>query len=168
MPGLHVSLRGVVFTLIVPCVVGGWLPWSITAGSPLAGGIWRLGWLLVLVGAFVYLACLWSFLEAGGTPAVFFTRFLRRVWGEEPQRIVRSRLYRYSRNPMYLGIVTAAAGIAVVHASRPAAQYAIGLFLVFHLVVFFLEEPHLKARDARAFADYAARVPRWIGHPKRP
>jgi protein-S-isoprenylcysteine O-methyltransferase Ste14 len=167
MPGSNVYLRGILFTLIVPCAVGGWVPWSMTAGSPLGGGLWRLGWLLILAGTFVYLVCLVSFLEARGTPAVFFTRALRHVWGEEPQRIVRIGLYRYSRNPMYLGVMTAVFGIAAVHASRAATQYALGLFLVFHLVVVFLEEPHLKARDPEAFADYSTRVPRWVGRPTK-
>lgn len=163
MPGGLVYLQGVMFTLLVPCIVGGWLPWWMTGGAPLASGLWQCGWLLVLAGALVYFLCLFSFLEAGGTPAPFFLRSLRHILGAEPPRLVRSQLYRYSRNPMYLGVITSSFGIAMVHASRNAAVYAFGLFLTFHLVVTLIEEPHLKERDPRSFAEYTSRVPRWIG-----
>ncbi len=155
--------RGIVFTLLVPCMVGGYVPWSLSGGAHLAWGLWQSGWLLVAAGASIYIACLISFLEAGGTPSIFFTRPLRHIWGEEPNRLVRRRLYRYSRNPMYVGVVLSALGIAAVHASRAGALYACALFLTFHLVVILIEEPHLRTRDGQAFADYAARVPRWIG-----
>jgi protein-S-isoprenylcysteine O-methyltransferase Ste14 len=68
---------------------------------------------------------------------------------------------------MYVGVVIAALGLAAVHASRAAALYACSLFLAFHFVVVFIEEPHLKARDPKAFAEYSERVPRWLGLPSK-
>ena len=97
-------LRGLVFTLLVPFIVGGYVPWRMVRGSSLAGGWWTIGWPLAVAGAAIYGACLISFLMSGGTPAPFFTQHLRAVIGAEPPKVVRDGLYRCSRNPMYLGV----------------------------------------------------------------
>jgi protein-S-isoprenylcysteine O-methyltransferase Ste14 len=159
--------RGAIFTILVPAVVAGYVPWLL-ANSTLsprrfAAGYWRIGWVLVVIGAAIYLRCLLSFLAAHGTPAIFFSRGLRAIWGEEPPSLVRSSLYRYSRNPMYLGVLTLILGEALVYKSLPVALYALGLFAFFHLLVVFVEEPHLRAREGQSYEDYRRRTPRWLG-----
>lgn len=116
-------------------------------------------------GAAIYAICLVDFLRSGGTPAIFFTRPLKLVLGEEPGTLVRNGLYRVSRNPMYLGVVTAVFGEALLYASRPVAVYAAALWMVFHLVVVLLEEPHLRKVRGAAFDEYCRQVPRWLGLP---
>jgi protein-S-isoprenylcysteine O-methyltransferase Ste14 len=158
-------IRGLIFTLLVPCVVGGYVPYRIYAGSSARGGLWNAGWLLVGLGAIIYGLCLFSFLISGGTPAVFFTRHLGFLIGEEPPKLVRQGLYRVSRNPMYVGVVLAVFGQALIFGSRDVAFYGAAIWLCFHLVVVLLEEPHLRSERGPSYDEYCRRVPRWLGWP---
>jgi hypothetical protein len=54
-----------VFTLLVPGVVGGYLPYVFRGGSSVVGGLWSIGWLFVVVGAAIYGLCLFPFLASG-------------------------------------------------------------------------------------------------------
>jgi protein-S-isoprenylcysteine O-methyltransferase Ste14 len=159
-------VRGLIFTLLVPCMVGLIVPWSVIEHGPLLGGIWSLGWVLIIAGASIYLVCLSRFLAAGGTPMIYFARPLKALVGEEPSRVVSDGLYRVSRNPMYVGVFTTVVGQAIVFRSLDVALYAAILALCFHLVVVFIEEPHLRAARGPSYDDYCRRVPRWIGWPK--
>ncbi|HEX4004594.1 MAG TPA: isoprenylcysteine carboxylmethyltransferase family protein [Acidobacteriaceae bacterium] len=158
-------LRAAVFTVVVPAVVALLVPQDLRAG-PAAGGWWNLGWILVAIGALIYFRCLAGFLAAGGTPAIFFTRHARALLGEEPQQVVRGGLYRYSRNPMYVGVLTAIAGQGCVYRSRSILEYLVIAALCFHLVVVFLEEPHLARLRGPEYDAYRRRVPRWLGLPR--
>lgn len=155
--------QGLVFTALVPLVVAGWLPAVVDPARRAAGAAANAGWLLVAAGGAIYAACLARFLASGGTPAIFFTRPLRAIIGEEPGRLVRGRLYAVSRNPMYVGVVLAVLGQALVFASRSIAAYGAILWLTFHVVVVGLEEPHLRERYGESYEEYYRRVPRWLG-----
>jgi protein-S-isoprenylcysteine O-methyltransferase Ste14 len=156
-------LRALIFTVLVPGSVAVLAPWTIYNGSALAGSWWQAGWPLVIAGATIYLLCLLTFLAENGTPAIFFTRALRSVLGEEPGTLVRGGLYRYSRNPMYVGVLAVVFGQAILFASLALTVYGVVLFAAFDMVVAFLEEPHLKARDPFAFEAYSRTTPRWLG-----
>jgi len=143
-------LRGAVFTILVPGVVAGYVPYWLAARGPTRGGIWLLGWGLVAAGAALYLWCVTRFLLAGGTPSIHFTRPLRFLIGTAPPGLVRQGPYRFSRNPMYLSVVTMIFGQAILSASWQA-------------IVMFVEEPHLRARDGAGYDEYCRRTPRWIG-----
>ncbi|HML16396.1 MAG TPA: isoprenylcysteine carboxylmethyltransferase family protein [Bryobacteraceae bacterium] len=159
-------LRGLIFTILVPGVVAYWAPRWIDPGARRAGGWWDAGWVLVAAGTLIYGLCLLRFLAAGGTPAIFFTRPLGALIGEEPARLVAGGLYGYSRNPMYLGVLMAVFGQAIVYASRAIAEYGVAVFVTFHLVVVLLEEPHLRATRGLEYENYCKSVPRWIGRPR--
>ncbi len=156
-------LRGLVFTLLIPAVVGFYVPSMLYAGRRLQPGAWQAGWLLVILGAATYLVCLFQFLAAGGTPAIFFARHLRFLIGEEPAEVVRRGIYRISRNPMYLGVLTAVFGQAILYRALAVAIYGLLLCLFFHLVVVFLEEPHLRATRGDEYERYCRQTPRWLG-----
>lgn len=158
-------LRGIVFSVLVPGLVAVLIPQWLRK-NPAHGGWWSLGWILVASGVFIYVRCLVEFLRAGGTPAIFFTRQVRAIIGEEPQQIVRSAFYRYSRNPMYLAVFLAIAGQALVYGSVPIAGYLLIAILFFHCVVVFLEEPHLARARGAAYDEYRRHVPRWFGVPR--
>jgi protein-S-isoprenylcysteine O-methyltransferase Ste14 len=159
-------LQGLIFTVLVPGVVAFYIPQTLRNGHAANGGWWSLGWIFFAVGALIYLRCLVDFLRAGGTPAVFFTRHIRAVIGEEPQQVVHNGLYRYSRNPMYVGVLTAIAGQAIVYRSRQIGIYLLVAAVTFHLVVVLLEEPHLARARGDSYRDYRRRVPRWLGLPR--
>lgn len=159
-------LRGLIFTVLVPCVVGAYVPHVLAGSRGLHGGWWQPGWYLIAAGTVVYAVCLLDFLRVGGTPAIFFSRPLKFALGEEPPKVVRARLYRVSRNPMYLGVVMAVFGQALIYASPQIAGYGVFLFLCFHLVVVMLEEPHLRRERGESYREYCRDVPRWLGPPR--
>lgn len=160
-------LRGVAFTVLVPAVVGFYVPSTFLEGRHLQPGAWQAGWVLVIAGTATYLVCLIQFLTAGGTPAIFFTRHLRFLIGQEPTVVVRQGIYRISRNPMYVGVLTAVFGQAILYRSRAVAIYGLCLWVCFHLVVVLLEEPHLRATRGEEYKRYCRQSPRWIGWGRR-
>lgn len=79
----------------------------------------------------------------------------------EPTALVRGGLFRWTRNPIYLGMLVALAGVVLVApglwsaAVWLAAAAAIGAQTR-------LEERHLTARHGEAYLAYAARVGRFL------
>lgn len=155
-------IRGLIFTLLVPLMVGIVVPSMFYGEARLQAGWWMAGWLPVVAGVAIYVVCLLRFLFSGGTPAIFFTRHLSFLIGEEPAKLVRDGIYRISRNPMYIGVLLTVFGQAILFASLPVAAYGLALGLFFHLVVVFLEEPHLRRERGPLYDDYCRQVPRWL------
>ena len=113
---------------------------------------------LVVAGASIYLRCVWDFLSFGrATPAPI----------DAPKKLVVRGLYRHSRNPMYLGVLTVILGWAVLFRSVSVAIYALAVGACFHTFVMAYEEPHLKAVFGNEYETYRARVGRWIPRIRR-
>src|ERR1041384_7966988 len=73
------------------------------------------GCLLLLVGASIYVWCVWDFATFGrGTPAPI----------DAPKRLVVRGLYHYTRNPMYTGVLTVILGWALLFQALPLVLYA--------------------------------------------
>jgi protein-S-isoprenylcysteine O-methyltransferase Ste14 len=159
-------LRGLLFTLLIPSAVGGLTPYLLSGSRPLQPGWWRLGWIPLALGVGIYLSCLLNFLAAHGTPAPFFSKRLRTVIGEEPAGLVRAGLYRFSRNPMYVGVLLVVFGQALLFSSARIALYGLAGWLFLHLAAVCVEEPHLRAKQGATYEEYCRRVPRWLGLPR--
>ena len=153
-------LKNLLFTVLVPGTVAGWGPyWVLTAGGrPLpAPRALVPGLLAGGVGFAIYCWCAWDFAVTGrGTPAPI----------DAPKRLVVRGLYRYVRNPMYLGVLAVIAGWAVAFRSRDVAAYGAVVALGFHLFVLAVEEPVLRRTFGDEYAAYRAAVGRWL--PGRP
>jgi len=78
------------------------------------------------------------------------------------ERLVVSGLYRYVRNPMYVGVMTAMAGEVTLSESRVLLETALLVWLGMHLFICFYEEPTLTRRYAEQYAAYKRNVPRWV------
>lgn len=157
-------LRTAVFSVLVPGTLGGWLPvWIGHQGGsewPSALGLRALGGMLLLsVGTLLYLRCAAGFvLDGDGTPAPF----------DAPSRLVIRGPYRYTRNPMYVSVLTAALGHAVLMASGPLLWYTLALAGGFTLFVIGCEEPMLRRRFGADYQRYREKVPRWLPLQQRP
>jgi protein-S-isoprenylcysteine O-methyltransferase Ste14 len=160
-------VRGIIFTILGPGLLLVYIPYRMAHGSFSADFMYLAGWLMTGIGAVVYLSCVQQFLLHGGTPAIFLTRPFRFLIGEEPGQLVRSGLYKYSRNPMYLGALLLVFGEAVLFGSCAVMYYGIALAILIHFIVVYLEEPHLKKKGGASYDQYLAKVPRWFGLPKR-
>ena len=124
-------LRALVAFLALPGMVAGVIPWLIvSAGEPRASGWPWPGRLLMAAGLCILLWCVRDFYVAGkGTLA---------PW-DPPTTLVRAGLYRFTRNPMYVGVLTLVSGWTLSSGSRTLAVYTAGLALAFHLRVIFYE-----------------------------
>jgi protein-S-isoprenylcysteine O-methyltransferase Ste14 len=79
----------------------------------------------------------------------------------EPTALVRGGLFRWTRNPIYLGMLLALAGIVLM---VPSA-WALAVWVAASGAIAFqtrLEERHLTARHGDAYLAYAARVGRFV------
>jgi protein-S-isoprenylcysteine O-methyltransferase Ste14 len=150
-------LVSVLFTVFGgPGIVLVYVPFAITRFRiPQSEPLWQaLGaGALIFIGLIPLFDSIWRFIDAGrGTlmPTV------------PTERLVVSGLYRYARNPMYVGVLTALAGEAVLFWSRGLViEGAIG-WLAIELFVRFYEEPTLARRFAVDYPRYKQHVHRWL------
>lgn len=156
-----VLIKTIIFTFVVPgtvtILIPYWLLSSSSARPPMRLGEFRyvsyLGILPILIGAAIYFWCAWDFTFAGkGTPAPI----------DPPKELVVRGLYRYVRNPMYVGILSILFGEALLFASWRLLEYAAVVFLLFFLVVLVYEEQVLKQKFGESYRRYCKTVPRWI------
>ncbi len=78
------------------------------------------------------------------------------------EHLVVSGLYRYVRNPMYLGVLAVLAGEAWLFWNRSLAIEAALVCLGANLFVHFYEEPTLARRYPEEYPRYKCHVPRWL------
>ena len=95
---------------------------------------------------------------------------LLRAWAAghlaKDRQLCQSGPYAWSRNPLYTGTLLVACGLVIAGRNIALAVIFAVVFLFIYLPVIELEEQHL--RDLfPGFDEYARRVPRLIGIPKR-
>ena len=150
-------LGSFLFFLAAPGTVAGWIPYAITHWrvSPAFAGLQVgrvFGVVLVTVAIGALVECFARFALVGrGVPAPV----------APTQTLVVSGLYRYCRNPMYVCVVAAILGQALILGSGALLVYGGMVWLIFHLFVLAYEEPTL-ARQFDNYRDYKAHVPRWL------
>jgi len=152
-----ILLRTLIFTILAPGSVTVLIPYWILRSRPgpdFEISALRLGGFLpIALGAVVYFACAWEFVRTGGgTPAPI----------DRPKALVARGLYRYTRNPMYVGVVSTLVGEAVLFQSRRLLAYALVVGLLFHAFVLLYEEPTLRQKFGPSYEEYLKAVPRWI------
>ena len=148
------ALKNILFTLVVPGTVGVYLPLILARGRNAATDFFLgLAIIFFVIGGSIYSWCVFDFASFGrGTPAPI----------DAPKKLVRRGLYRYSRNPMYVGLLTVIYGWAILYQSIAVAVYGIVVAGCFYSFVVFFEEPILKRRFGIEYEQYCAEVPRWL------
>lgn len=76
--------------------------------------------------------------------------------------LIHSGLYRYTRNPMYLGMLLIYAGLATALRSPTAGLLLIPVFAIMDRLVVVREEAYLRRRFGAEFERYRATVRRWL------
>jgi len=155
-------IKNVLFTLVAPGTIGVYLPLLIARGHPRASdGALVIAFTLLGLGGFIYGWCVWDFAVFGrGTPAPI----------DAPKRLVVRGLYRYTRNPMYVGVLTVILGWVMLYEAAALFVYALAVFTGFQLFIVLYEEPHLLREFGQEYETYRERVGRWplLGRHERP
>jgi len=150
-------VKTLIFTIVVPGTVGVYVPYRLRGPGPhgiSARGL--LGLVPMVAGVAVYLWCAWDFATFGrGTPLPL----------DPPKQLVARGLYRFVRNPMYVGVLLAISGQALWFGSVATVWYALAVALFFHLFVVFYEEPALQFKFGESYVQYCRTVPRWLPKP---
>jgi protein-S-isoprenylcysteine O-methyltransferase Ste14 len=151
-------LGSFVFLVLAPGVVVGLAPWWVTGwtmGPPMLGTtLFRfLGVILMVAGAPVVLDSFARFAIQGlGTPAPVLPT----------QHLVVTGLYRYVRNPMYVGVAAVIFGQALLLNSTRLFIYGACVSLGFQVFVVLYEEPKLRRTFGEEYEQFCRNVPRWI------
>ena len=147
-------LKTALFTVVVPTSVAVLIPLFIGGDRAAADGLARVfAFLLLAVGALLYLRSAWNFASFGrGTPAIT----------DAPKRLVTRGFYRYTRNPMYVAVLSAVAGWAILYRAPVLWAYGAALFVFFYLFIRFYEEPRLTREFGEEYMAYMKRVGRWL------
>jgi len=136
-------LLGLVLDRLLPLPVT--IPRLGTISTALAG-------ILILAGLLLFLAGVRNFSRAE-TP----------LPTNEPTRVlVTFGVYRWTRNPIYLGFLLAFVGIGIVAQSPWVLAFAPALALMVRYGVIAREEAYLERRFGDAYRDYKSRVRRWL------
>lgn len=154
---MSLLIRNLVFTIVVPGVGAGLIPWWIlTRVSATPGPVAWPGVVFIGAGAALYLVCLWVFATVGrGTPG---------PW-DAPRTVVATGPYRCVRNPIYLAALLVVVGEAWLFLSLPLLVYAGAAAILFHVFVIGYEEPTLLRSFGETYEGYRRTVPRWIPRP---
>ncbi len=148
-------LKSLLFLILAAGLGAVYVPFALLPRDPqFETGIFAyLAFPLWLLGGAAILWCFGDFTFKGhGTPAPI----------DPPKELVATGLYRYVRNPIYVGVLTIIIGHFLWFKTIWMLAYAVAVFLFFHLFIIFYEEPTLKGKFGAAYKDYCKSVPRWI------
>ncbi len=110
---------------------------------------------LMAIGALIMLKCVWDFAWTGrGTPAPF----------DPPRRLVVTGLYRWVRNPMYVGMGIFLVGEALLlpQITRQMLIMVVVLWAIVTVFILVYEEPTLRRLFGSDYEEYCRHVRRWI------
>ena len=140
---------------LVPFVIGTWLEWRAAWPLVAAGGRARAvaGVLAIAAGVALGFSAVTEFQRRGTTilPARRPTR-----------AIVAAGPYRFTRNPMYLGMTIAYVGASLlINSMWPLLMLPVVLLAVDRYVI-AREERYLRAKFGDEYVAYTRRVRRWL------
>ncbi len=119
---------------------------------------WRVAGLVpVLAGARLTYAAHSTFTDLGTEIGTF----------DQPGQLVVSGPFTYTRNPMYLGLVVALAGVALVVGSLTAWLGPLVFVVAADRWYIPFEERMMQMKFGRQYEAYRAAVPRWLGRARQ-
>jgi protein-S-isoprenylcysteine O-methyltransferase Ste14 len=149
------AIGSAAFFVVAPGTVVGLIPWLMTRWElPDSTAVWRIvvGVLLIVAGLMPAVHAFVQFAKAGGTPMPL----------APPERLVVNGFNRYVRNPMYVGLLTAILGQALLFGSLGLMLYAVIVWIITASFVRWYEEPTLSRRYGTEYEEYRRNVPAWL------
>ena len=152
------SLGSLVFFIVAPGTILGFVPWSLTEwriGAPFFG-IEFLRWVgaaLIVLGLFPLLSSFTRFaLDGLGTPAPI----------APPAKLVVTGFYSRVRNPIYVALLTILLGESLLFGDERVAVWGVLFWLFTFAIVVLQEEPSLRQQFGDEYRTYCENVPRWV------
>ncbi len=136
-----------------------WFAAAIGIGAFLPGLRFRPGAAGVLAGILAVAGAIGL-----GLPAVGWFRKTGqdpKPWMPSPQLIVRGS-YRFSRNPMYVGLTLIVLGIAAISGRGWMAALSFCALAAVHFTAVLPEERYLAGKFGAAYLEYKSRVRRYL------
>ena len=155
MGRITAAVGSAAFFVVAPGTVVGLIPWLITRWDlPGSTAGWRIavGSLLIVVGLIPLVHAFSQFAKAGGTP----------MPAAPPERLVVTGFNRYVRNPMYVGLLIAILGQAVLFSSPALVVYAAVVWAATASFVRWYEEPTLARQFGAQYEAYRRNVHAWL------
>jgi protein-S-isoprenylcysteine O-methyltransferase Ste14 len=146
-------IRAILAFIALPGVVAFAVPVAIgmSTGHPVP--YWPAALVPLCLGTLILLWSVREFYVAGrGTLA---------PWAP-PKQLVITGPYRYSRNPMYVGVLAILIGWTSMWDSRALLIYLLAVFCAVYLRVLLAEERWAARRFGSDWDAYRMRVPRWL------
>ena len=84
-----------------------------------------------------------------------------KPWEPTPE-IISSGIYRFTRNPMYLGMALLQIGIGISLANAWIVALVAPVLFVIQMIAIRPEEGYLEQKFGDAYAQYRASVRRWL------
>ncbi len=91
---------------------------------------------------------------------------LRRSTGQDISKLITSGIYRWSRNPQFVGWFLMLLGISIAGRSGFALALTMVFAVILHLYTTRLAEPYLEHLYGEEYRRYMASAPRYIGMPE--
>ncbi|MBK9108699.1 MAG: isoprenylcysteine carboxylmethyltransferase family protein [Saprospiraceae bacterium] len=155
----NLYIRNLLFTVLQPGIVVGLFPFLIIQfyNIPLPSIALDVPVLLLILlfisGFLILMYCIYLFIKFGkGTLSPF----------DPTQELVTSGLYQYSRNPMYLGVITMLIAEIFLFKSNELGIYSLIIFIIFNGFIVLHEEPRLQKEFGSTYAEYKKKVRRWL------
>lgn len=125
-----------------------WLP--IVEFGSMAGRV--IGVVMIVDGFVIVMFCAWKFRRRGTTIIPF----------HESTSLIRDGLFRFSRNPIYLGMVVALCGVAMTLGSLTPWIVPPLFVLIISKRFIVKEEAMLRDTFGDEYLEYCKRVRRWL------
>ena len=141
------------FFVVAPGTVVGLIPWLITRWE-ISSPPWQIavGAALIIAGLIPLALAFVEFAKARGTPMPL----------APTEHLVVTGFNRYVRNPMYVGLLVAILGQALLFGSVGLIIYAAVVWIATASFVRWYEEPTLSRRYGSDYETYRRNVPAWI------
>lgn len=133
-----------------------YFPYQITSRDFLLFNTGYFAYLAIpffIIGTLIIIWCSVDMIQKGkGTPAHV----------DPPKKLIINGLYRYSRNPIYLGALFVLISYILWFGSGLVVIYFFLFLLAYQILITLIEEPILRNTFGKDYEEYCQKVPRWM------
>jgi protein-S-isoprenylcysteine O-methyltransferase Ste14 len=154
---MSLFLRNAFGVLLCPGTVVIAVPYLLlgrTRGFSFSLGLWQIGGIVICIAGSILLfhSILQFAIKGQGTLSLV----------NPTKKLVVTGFHKYTRNPMYFGVIVILLGEIFFFQTPNLLLYTIIIFLCFNLFIRFYEEPKLTQKYDAEYGAYRSDVRRWL------